>query len=87
MSKISRCDLLTKCEELGLSKYKTKNMNQLVELIESKTKENSEVSEDTETTNSYNSKVVLINNDCMLELNKMKDNSIDCVITDTPYFI
>ena len=33
------------------------------------------------------SKIQIINNDCMIELEKMEDNSIDCVITDPPYFI
>lgn len=32
-------------------------------------------------------KILILNNDCMLELNKLNDNSIDCVITDPPYFI
>ena len=31
--------------------------------------------------------VHIIHNDCMNELEKMPDNSIDCVITDPPYFI
>jgi site-specific DNA-methyltransferase (adenine-specific) len=30
---------------------------------------------------------VLINNDCLIELEKLPDNSLDCVITDPPYFI
>ena len=29
----------------------------------------------------------IINGDCINELKKINDNSIDCVITDTPYFI
>lgn len=29
----------------------------------------------------------IIHNDCVLELEKFEDNSIDCVITDPPYFI
>jgi len=29
----------------------------------------------------------ILNTDCMNELKKLKDNSIDCVITDPPYFI
>jgi site-specific DNA-methyltransferase (adenine-specific) len=32
-------------------------------------------------------KITLFNNDCLLELEKMADNSIDCIITDPPYFI
>jgi site-specific DNA-methyltransferase (adenine-specific) len=31
--------------------------------------------------------IQIINNDCMQELLKLEDNSIDCVITDPPYFI
>ena len=34
-----------------------------------------------------NGNIVILNNDCMAELNKLNDNSIDCVITDPPYFI
>ena len=29
----------------------------------------------------------IVNNDCMKELEKLKDNTVDCVITDPPYFI
>ena len=31
--------------------------------------------------------IIILNNDCMVELHKLEDNSIDCVITDQPYFI
>lgn len=31
--------------------------------------------------------IVILNSDCMTELEKLNDNSIDCVITDPPYFI
>lgn len=31
--------------------------------------------------------IYITNNDCMKELENMEDNSIDCVITDPPYFI
>lgn len=31
--------------------------------------------------------IKIINNDCLLELEKLDDNIIDCVITDPPYFI
>lgn len=33
------------------------------------------------------SNINIVNNDCMKELEKLKDNTIDCVITDPPYFI
>jgi len=32
-------------------------------------------------------KIKIVNNDCLEELIKLSDNSIDCVITDPPYFI
>jgi len=32
-------------------------------------------------------RIIVVNNDCMEELVKLADNSIDCVITDPPYFI
>ena len=31
--------------------------------------------------------IQIINSDCLLELEKLPDQSIDCVITDPPYFI
>lgn len=31
--------------------------------------------------------IKIINNDCLKELYKLPDNSVDCVITDPPYFI
>lgn len=31
--------------------------------------------------------IKIINNDCIIELEKLEDNSIDCVLTDPPYFI
>ena len=34
-----------------------------------------------------NDNIVILNADCMVELSKLADNSIDCVITDPPYFI
>ncbi len=34
-----------------------------------------------------NSNIKIINNDCLLELTNLNDNTIDCVITDPPYFL
>ena len=31
--------------------------------------------------------ITLLHNDCMKEVIKLEDNSIDCIITDPPYFI
>ena len=37
LTKLSKTELLIKCEELGITKYKSKNKQQLIELINSKT--------------------------------------------------
>lgn len=42
---------------------------------------------DTEISGIPNDGIIILNNDCMDELEKLDDNSIDCVITDPPYFI
>ena len=31
--------------------------------------------------------IIIVHNDCMKEIAKMENNSIDCIITDPPYFI
>lgn len=37
--------------------------------------------------NNIHHEILIHNADCMIELNKIQDNTIDCVITDPPYFI
>jgi site-specific DNA-methyltransferase (adenine-specific) len=92
LTKLSKTTLLDKCEELGIKKYKSKNKNELIELI-NKTKplESDSIIEDKEpdilNKTHINSNIQILNADCMDELNKLEDNSIDCVITDPPYFI
>jgi len=106
LNKLSKPELLVKCTELGLTKCKSKNKGELIELIKKSNQGQVElVIEDDPTIlqqNTYvnsseivenqnndndNDNIVILNNDCMVELNKLKDNSIDCVITDPPYFI
>jgi len=41
LNKLKKHELLTKCEELGITKCKTKNINQLIELINQKNSKNS----------------------------------------------
>jgi site-specific DNA-methyltransferase (adenine-specific) len=112
LTKLSRPELLAKCEELGITKCKSKNKDKLIELINSKSqhiketskiefiiKEDNDVPSNTEQdipvgpSNTEqdipvaNDEIIILNADCMIELNKLQDNSIDCVITDPPYFI
>lgn len=106
LTKLSKSELLVKCEKLGLTKCKSKKKEELIELInntpgqteqvELVIEEKESVLEQTTYTyvnssefaeNQNNDNIIILNNDCMVELNKLKDNSIDCVITDPPYFI
>lgn len=91
--KESKQSLLDKCAALGLTKYKSKSKSELIEMILSSGQKTTpiipqEISEKTspEEQKDPNS-IVILHNDCLLELEKMADNTIDCVITDPPYFI
>ena len=105
---LSKSELLKMCQELGVNKCKSKNKDELIELIELiniKTQQvktsiehdkciinkdvlkNETNSISTSTSTSCNDGILILNADCMVELNKLEDNSIDCVITDPPYFI
>lgn len=95
LSKESKKSLFEKCVSLGLTKYKSKSKSELIEMIVSEETRNSTTSnedhhkdhhEDIESSQSSPS-ISILHNDCLLELEKMADNSIDCVITDPPYFI
>ena len=91
LTKLSKSELLVKCEELGITKCKSKNKNELIEVINNhkQKKTNLIIEEYDENNEEENTKkeIVILNSDCMVELNKLEDNSIDCVITDPPYFI
>jgi len=94
VSKLSKRELLEKCNELGMSNYKSKNKDELVSLIEKMAnepknvvEEHEEHEESGESEDDGGNEIVILNADCMSELSKLEDNSIDCVITDPPYFI
>ena len=102
LTKLSKPELLAKCEELGINKCKSKNKGELIKLINQKQIITQTIplkkiefiieDKDDETdilidTTPINDNIKIINADCMVELNKLEDNSIDCVITDPPYFI
>ena len=76
--KLSKKELLKKCEELGFTKYKSKNKNVLIELI----KTNIDKKESIQNTN------IDIQNICgMKYLENIKNDSIDLILTDPPYNI
>lgn len=107
LTKLSKPELLSKCEELGIKKCKSKNKSKLIEIInqtlstmqtsssntvEIINEDKEEEQQQQDLTNEINTahindNIQILNADCMVELNKLEDNSIDCVITDPPYFI
>jgi site-specific DNA-methyltransferase (adenine-specific) len=94
LSKLTKTELLIKCEELGIKKCKSKSKDNLVKLIESLSNENSEasVSEASVSNNvvatTTNDPSITIENMCGLEYLKTLDpNSIDLILTDPPYII
>lgn len=94
---MSRNELLQMCEELNLTKYKSKTIPKLIELIQSaknnipKHKENTKITiipEETPLNNVYNQNNIHIENKDGLEfLKTITNNSIDLILTDPPYII
>ena len=94
LSKLTKSELLIKCQELGIKKYKSKSKDDLVKLIESLSNENSEASVSEASVNNnivattINDPSITIENMCGLEYLKTLDpNSIDLILTDPPYII
>ena len=84
LNKLSKKDLLLKCQGLQIKNASSKNnKKELIEFI-SNFKQASTPATNVETPIGD---IKLIHNDCMIELQSLDDNSIDCVITDPPYFI
>jgi len=105
LTKLTKPELLAKCEELGIKKYKSKNKGQLISLIENKSIQNNPIgsiepiievgsedkldtiendtpiNEEPNNTSNYN----IINGDCLIEMKKIKDKSIDMILCDLPY--
>ena len=85
LSKLSKSQLLLKCSQLGITKYKSKSKVELVKIIESTIS----ISEDTQIDNEVHiQNNIDIQNICGLEyLKTIDNNSIDLILTDPPYII
>ena len=92
LSKLSKSELLTKCEELGLSKCKSKTKVELIDLINSKSQSNNQVvfsSENIPQNIAANVDEVIINNNVSyfntdaLEFTTAK--TFDLIYLDPPY--
>jgi len=94
-TKLSKKELLELCEKNGITKCKSKSKAELIKLVstisDNGASESAQPVQDSQEPFvgdlSNNSNIFILNNDCMQELRKLEDNSIDCVITDPPYFI
>lgn len=84
--RLSKHQLIDKCAELGIEADIRATKNELIESIHSATmgpKMEPPIQVALPTTGD----IRIYNNDCIVELDQLPDNSIDCVITDPPYFI
>ena len=90
-TKLSKKELLTKCQEYGIKKYKSKNKEELIHLLENTNKQE-EVKEE-EVKEEIKEEEVMINTMDIQNVNGLdylktvSDNSIDLILTDPPYII
>ena len=80
LKKLTKSQLLTKCEELGILKCKSKNKEQLIELINKNSHSNTIYDNNSDSIN-------IQNIDGLEYLKTIENNSIDLILTDPPYII
>jgi len=118
LKKLSKTKLLEKCKEIGIKKYKSKNKEELINLIKNKPvekkkvkliiEEDDENNEDNGDKNSsniiqkslekelnennnmsivnfINEKISLYFGDCIVEMDKIENDSVDLILCDLPY--
>jgi DNA modification methylase len=90
LTKLSKTTLLLKCEELGITKCKSKNKNELIGLINNKNQSKTKVELIIEKDEVDKKDEEIINNnyyigDNIALLNKLKDQTIDLIYFDPPY--
>ena len=103
LTKLSKTELLEKCGELGIIKCKSKNIGELIDLINLKTQAKKQVKliiQDNDKDNSTNineniedelilnlEKIKLYKGDCLQMLSNIKDKSVQLICIDPPYNI
>ena len=97
--KLLKKDLLLKCEELGIYKCKSKNKSELIKLIHSKLiiDTNNDDNDNNDNNDNENNDIIDINNeiiknkiyneDCIIGMRKIGDETVDIIICDPPYNI
>jgi site-specific DNA-methyltransferase (adenine-specific) len=82
LTKLSKSELLAKCEELGIKKNNSKTKSELINILQEKDKEVNIVVEEEK-----NSTITIENISGLDYLKTINNNSIDLVLTDPPYII
>lgn len=81
--KLSKNDLLLLCEKYNIKKCKNKNKDKIIEQI-TKFKNDNDIIDDNVVVNDIVN-INLINGDCLIEMKKIKDKSINMILCDLPY--
>lgn len=89
--KRTKAQLLSECERLGLSKYKSKTKGELIKLIDARSRDVTAV--ERPATSTPSAQIVqdsddnchIVCGDCMSEMKKLQDKSIDMILCDLPY--
>lgn len=85
--KRTKADLLAECERLGITRCKSKKKSELIDLIDRK--RGAEIETKTEvfvdTTESQDLSCRLFVGDCMSEMKRIEDKSVDMILCDLPY--
>jgi site-specific DNA-methyltransferase (adenine-specific) len=100
LTKLSRSDLLERCEKKGFTKYKSKNKNELIALLEKKVvskkvaaveliiEEDEDKDKEEPIKQEFPLEVNKIHNeDCIEGMKKIQSETVDIVICDPPYNI
>jgi len=90
LTKLSKTELLAKCEELGITKCKSKTKSELIALLNKITnaiiKEQPPLKIDTPSTKlEINTNYNIIKGDCLAEMKNIQEKSIDMILCDLPY--
>jgi len=98
LTKLSKTELLAKCEELGITKCKSKTKGELVALINGQSSQQKNIQENNKpnlpkpVVAGYETKQEfelnkIHNEDCITGMQKIKSDSVDIIICDPPYNI
>jgi|LakMenEpi03Aug12_release.lakeMendotaPanAssembly.Ray.scaffolds.fasta_scaffold33703_6 site-specific DNA-methyltransferase (adenine-specific) len=85
LSKLLKKDLLLKCDELGITKYKSKNKTELISLIQTKLNIDNDIDINNDIENIEINKIY--NEDCIIGMKRIKNDYVDIIICDPPYNI